>query len=460
MATFAPKYYQYPKSVPKAKRLWMIQWNARHTFRKCGRREQYTRRGFARKSDAETYYEKEVRTAIDAGYETPEEMYEAQCASEEQLALRQTTLRELVDQHMVSERGHCGQKTIHNKKSRLEVAIKTLGEDTLVAEIDDEQLKAAITGPLLNGQEASADYIVSKKIELQRLFNKAVKMGIREANPVVEVETPSPSSGRPRYLLSSEVGRLLAACVKCESRYPWEFDSIELLAFVACGLYIGHRLSETLHLEYHDLNEEAGIVSIIKKPHLRWRPKWGKERTVYPNPELFQYIHKLRDWRVRKLRTAEEDLNDLLRWQQLRPAERRDRTKPRLLAKYKQPPGIQKLIENARGNVAALRCQVHSSLVFPSKFGTPLTECPKALENAIEEAKLNNVSHHTLRHTFASHLAQSGKVTLMELKELLGHSDIRTTMRYAHLLPDHAAQKAKHMPLFEPAKDEADGSED
>ena len=41
---------------------------------------------------------------------------------------------------------------------------------------------------------------------------------------------------------------------------------------------------------------------------------------------------------------------------------------------------------------------------------------------------------HDLRHTYASYLASSGKVDIYTLKELLGHSDIKMTMRYAHLI--------------------------
>lgn len=41
---------------------------------------------------------------------------------------------------------------------------------------------------------------------------------------------------------------------------------------------------------------------------------------------------------------------------------------------------------------------------------------------------------HTLRHTFASRLAQKG-ILLKAIQELLGHSNIQTTMRYTHLSP-------------------------
>ncbi len=41
---------------------------------------------------------------------------------------------------------------------------------------------------------------------------------------------------------------------------------------------------------------------------------------------------------------------------------------------------------------------------------------------------------HDLRHTYASHLASSGKVDIYTLKKLLGHKDITLTERYAHLI--------------------------
>ena len=60
-------------------------------------------------------------------------------------------------------------------------------------------------------------------------------------------------------------------------------------------------------------------------------------------------------------------------------------------------------------------------------------ECSRtSIHEICVKAKLRQIGWHKLRHTFASRLAEK-EVALLTIKELMGHSDIRTTMRYAHL---------------------------
>lgn len=73
--------------------------------------------------------------------------------------------------------------------------------------------------------------------------------------------------------------------------------------------------------------------------------------------------------------------------------------------------------------------------VFPRIPGIRLNEdfVSKKFKKAVRVAKLDDKIHfHTLRHSFASLLAQKG-VSLYIIKELLGHEDLATTQIYSHL---------------------------
>jgi integrase len=60
----------------------------------------------------------------------------------------------------------------------------------------------------------------------------------------------------------------------------------------------------------------------------------------------------------------------------------------------------------------------------------------RAFEPALKKAGIQDASWHTLRHTTASRLVMAG-VPLPTVKEILGHRDLQTTLRYAHLSPGH-----------------------
>lgn len=104
--------------------------------------------------------------------------------------------------------------------------------------------------------------------------------------------------------------------------------------------------------------------------------------------------------------------------------------------------------------IAALKSYRHlkGPLVFCTIDGRMLkyTELRHPLWRACRKAGLRPVQWHTCRHSFASHLVMRG-APLKVVQELLGHSTIQMTMRYAHLAP-HVARDAVNL-LDQPVPD-------
>lgn len=72
--------------------------------------------------------------------------------------------------------------------------------------------------------------------------------------------------------------------------------------------------------------------------------------------------------------------------------------------------------------------------VFPSQAGGRLEDVKSAWFNLLERAKIEGFRWHDMRHDFASRLVMAG-VPLNTVRDLLGHADIKMTLRYAHLAP-------------------------
>ena len=83
-----------------------------------------------------------------------------------------------------------------------------------------------------------------------------------------------------------------------------------------------------------------------------------------------------------------------------------------------------------------LQTKIESEYVFINpETGKPYRDIHKKFHIILEEAGIKNFRFHDLRHTVATRLVEKG-IDLVVVKEILGHSSIETTMRYAHAVPE------------------------
>jgi integron integrase len=203
----------------------------------------------------------------------------------------------------------------------------------------------------------------------------------------------------PTVLSRQEVERLLAALKE-------PFQLLAMLMY-GCGL----RLSEAANLRIHQFNFDTGMLSIQFG-------KGGKSRSV-PLPKKIHGAIMRQFERVRALH--QEDLQKGYDGVFL-------------------PGSFAKKAKSAARDLVWQWCFPAQRLTLVGatremrRYHVHETDIQRAIKAAARQAGIpKRVSPHTLRHTFATHLLQAN-YDIRQIQQMLGHSDVRTTMIYTHTI--------------------------
>ena len=210
---------------------------------------------------------------------------------------------------------------------------------------------------------------VARSISVLRGFYRwLADEGVLPTNPLEDMESPKTTRSLPEVLSLDEVDSLLE---QPNSSHPVGMrDKAMLELLYATGL----RVSELTNLELNNINLEAGYLIVLGK---------GAKQRIVPVGEEALY------WLKAYL----------------------EESRKRLLGNHRSP------------------------LAFVSRQGRGITR--QGFWKIIKKYSLKagikkNISPHTLRHSFASHLLEGG-ADLRSVQSLLGHVDISTTQIYTHV---------------------------
>ncbi len=225
-------------------------------------------------------------------------------------------------------------------------------------------------------KDAVANATVNRDIKyIKQCFIKAVKWGFLDKTKIDDVKLLPEPKGRVRFFSLEETSLL------------FEYSNPYVQRFLLWGINTGMRMSEILNTRISDIDLNKNLIHIVNRKG--FRTKSLKDRSVPMPPQLRQVIQDyIANW---------IDFNDMS-------------IHPRTLAQR--------------------------NYLFCKQDGTKILSFKKAFERLLERTNITDASIHTMRHTYASHLVMVG-IGLGTVRDLLGHADIRTTMIYAHLSPEH-----------------------
>lgn len=218
-------------------------------------------------------------------------------------------------------------------------------------------------------QKSYAPKSTARKISCVKTFFKyLLETGQIKNNPTEYIDSPKLAKKIPQYLEEEEVNRLLAAVD--QTTFEGKRDATMLELLYATGL----RVSELVNLETYRVDLEIGCVTVLGKG--------SRERVTPMGAPAAKAILQYLDF--------------------VRPA----------------------LIGHKR-----------SEALFVTRRGKPMTRQAfwKIIKKtAIAACITKEISPHTLRHSFATHMVQND-ADLRSVQAMLGHADISTTEIYTHV---------------------------
>jgi integrase/recombinase XerD len=223
----------------------------------------------------------------------------------------------------------------------------------------------------LKGREYSSATVARKVAAVRSFFHFLVAEGLQSDDPTVALDTPRVRKRLPRSLSRDEVERLLAAPIARGGPKALR-DAAILETLYASGM----RVSELVALDVPDVSVEEGSV--------RCMGKGSKERIIPLYPRAID--------------------------------------------------ALSAYLAGGRGSYDRAEA-ADTDALFLNPRGTRLTRQGLWLiiKDYVEQTGIEgDVTPHTLRHSFATHLLDGG-AGLREVQHLLGHSNVSTTQIYTHV---------------------------
>lgn len=223
-------------------------------------------------------------------------------------------------------------------------------------------------------ERSYAPATVARKVAaVKSFFSFMVSEGIMKTNPIEGVGSPKIGKALPKPISISQVRRLLEQPVKLAGSDA-KRDRAMLELLYASGM----RVSELVSLNLDDIDIEGGYVRCFGKGH--------KERLIPIHQQAASVVEDyIKENRSRLVHSKDE----------------------------------RALFVNARGERLTRQglWQILKEYAKSAELGADITP-------------------HTLRHSFATHMLNGG-ADLRSVQELLGHANITTTQVYTHLTTEH-----------------------